>query len=387
MERWETDYHWTPSQCEWTLGVGNRLNKKQGTHLADALLIPPSMWRYYKRSDQESQESYTLTLIEEYIAGINVERIPSKEFLFNPTIPRITKSIGQLTHLQEMLLKCTGVSEVPSEIGYLTNLERLAFNERPMTKLAEKLYKTGVINTMPIYLTHLPPDIGELRNLEQLFILSSLEEVPEEIGELESLEWLYLCSNKIKSLPESIGNLRNLKVLILYNNQLTELPESIGNLPELRIISASQNKLKTLPETMGQLTNLQILIVSDNELQELPPESIPPNLRTLSVKQNKLTYLPGTIGELQRLKLLDFRWNEIKSIHPNVRQLINCEEDYSADINPDWMIKKPFRIPEFGYPEDDTYVYAGYNPLDGEAETIIKELQKKGIQTDLFRKA
>lgn len=62
-------------------------------------------------------------------------------------------------------------------------------------------------------------------------------DVPSSLGNLTNLETLFL-ENIVKSLPESIGNLTNLQMLSIYKNpKITKLPNSILNLKELILLN------------------------------------------------------------------------------------------------------------------------------------------------------
>ena len=118
---------------------------------------------------------------------------------------------------------------IPSEIGNLTNLERLVLNDNQLT---------GSI----------PSEIGNLTNL--IWLILDVNEltgsIPSEIGNLTNLTRLFLGDNQLTgSIPPEIGNLTNLTLLFLYNNQLTgDVPESICNLDiHLDNINITNNQL------------------------------------------------------------------------------------------------------------------------------------------------
>src|SRR5437762_2135570 len=82
-----------------------------------------------------------------------------------------------------------------------------------------------------IGLSELPPEIGQLTNLQWLYLGSNqLSELPPEIGQLTNLQWLSLGSNRLSELPPEIGQLTNLQLLSLGSNRLSELPPEIGQL-------------------------------------------------------------------------------------------------------------------------------------------------------------
>ena len=63
-------------------------------------------------------------------------------------------------------------------------------------------------------LTNLPPEIGNLSNLRTLNLHENqLSSLPPEIGKLSNLESLYLGKNQLSSLPSEIGKLSNLQDL------------------------------------------------------------------------------------------------------------------------------------------------------------------------------
>lgn len=102
----------------------------------------------------------------------------------------------------------------------------------------------------------LPEDLGNLTWLQYLYFNdNALISLPESIWNLTNLQQLYLYNNKLTSLPESISWLVNLQYFYVYNNELTSLPNGIGGLINLNTFYAYNNKLTTLPESLTWLTN------------------------------------------------------------------------------------------------------------------------------------
>jgi internalin A len=103
-----------------------------------------------------------------------------------------------------------------------------------------------------------------------------LTELPSEIGQLSNLQSLYLTDNQLTSLPPEIGELSSLQELSLFDNQLTSLPAAIGQLTNLQELLLNDNQLRHLPTELGNLTNLTCadcyLILADNPLISPPPE-------------------------------------------------------------------------------------------------------------------
>ncbi len=118
-------------------------------------------------------------------------------------------------------------------------------------------------------LTELPPEIGQLSQLQLLELQNNqLTELPPEIGKLSQLRELHLFNNQLTELPPEIGQLSQLQRLYLKGNQLTELPPEIGQLSQLRELSLRNNQLTELPavlDTMAEIIEKNINALSKEE--------------------------------------------------------------------------------------------------------------------------
>jgi hypothetical protein len=105
-----------------------------------------------------------------------------------------------------------------------------------------ELYKETKLDLSRKGLTTLPPEIGKLSQLRELYLYNNqITILPPEIGNLSRLQVLYLLHNQIKIVPPEIGNLNQLHELSLRNNQITTLPPEIGNLKKLRELWLDKN--------------------------------------------------------------------------------------------------------------------------------------------------
>ena len=103
------------------------------------------------------------------------------------------------------------------------------------------------------YKAHLEGQTDETATELELEDLA-LTTLPAEIGNLTNMETLYLSENQLTSV-EGVGKLTSLTLLSLANNQLTSA-EGVEQLTNLRGLFLSDNKLKTLPREIGELTGL-----------------------------------------------------------------------------------------------------------------------------------
>ena len=77
-------------------------------------------------------------------------------------------------------------------------------------------------------LTSLPPEIGQLSSVTQLYLSDNqLTVLPPEIGQLSSLTWLALDNNQLTALPPELNKLSRLTHLFLHWNPALELPPEV----------------------------------------------------------------------------------------------------------------------------------------------------------------
>jgi internalin A len=179
-------------------------------------------------------------------------------------------------------------------------------------------------------LTELPADIGQLTNLQSLNVSGNqLRELPEEIVKLINLEECYLGDNQLRELPEEISNLTNLQVLTLTGNQFSEFPKVITKLPNLQSLELRDLRLGELPQEIAHLNNLQELYLSGNQIRQLPTEiTALVNLKVLDLLDNQLRSLPVEITELISLEVLDISDNQLSLIPKEIINLTNLKELY-----------------------------------------------------------
>lgn len=122
-------------------------------------------------------------------------------------------------------------------------------------------------------LSNLPKEIGEMTNLSLIRIVGhSLLEIPKEIGKLVNLRSVSLLDGDIMNIPKAVCDLPNLETLDLENNLISEIPTEICKLKNLLELNVSGNKLKSIPSEIGELINLKELDLSGNDLESLPSE-------------------------------------------------------------------------------------------------------------------
>ncbi|WP_427158351.1 leucine-rich repeat domain-containing protein [Aliinostoc sp. HNIBRCY26] len=250
-------------------------------------------------------------------------------------------------NVTELDLSFKGLTTLPPEIGQLTNLQTLFLWGNQLSSLPPEIGKLVNLQSLELssnQLSSLPPEIVQLVNLQSLELSSNqMSSLPPEFRKLVNLQTLDLRFNQLSSLPPEIGKLVNLQSLNLYNNQLSSLPPEIGKLVNLQTLHLQENQLSSLPPEIGKLVNLQTLHLQENQLSSLPPEiGKLVNLQTLHLQENQLSSLPPEFGKLVNLQTLHLQENQLSSLPPEFVQLLNLQ---TLDLYNNQLSSLP---PEFG---------------------------------------
>lgn len=327
----------------------------------------------------------------------NPERVYRLE-LKDKGLTEVPPEIGKLTNLKWLVLSVNQLKRLPPEIGNLQNVEYLSLHRNELTELPAEIGKMTGVKILRVFnnrLTSLPPEIGLLRNLEELDVSRNrgLTQLPDELGQLENLRKLVLnqtaleslpgpllaklknlrelqaesMSPKLKSIPGEIATMKDLEELHLMNNQIEELPvEVIVPLVRLKKLTLCYNRLSRIPPEIGQLTNLTDIRLHQNNLCMIPVEMARlTNLVALSLFSNPIVGLPMEMKGLSRLKEVYLgEWGGTTKVHvPGDQQAYESEE-----VN--WQEQRQ------GSPDLECEVRVGMN-----RDMIVAEVVRANIPT------
>lgn len=198
-------------------------------------------------------------------------------------------------------LKPDTPTEVPTELGLLTNLEALFLAQNSLTGL--------------------PSQLGLLTSLQRLDLFQNplAASIPSELGRLTNLERLDLFDAMLTgTLPSSMGRLTFMETLLLHTNSLTGgLPTELGLLQRLQKMDLKNNSFKgTIPAQLRGLIHLESLQLGFNTLSGTIP-ALPSSLTLLSLQDNALVgQLPSELWSMPGLKHLSLAKNSLTGTIP-----------------------------------------------------------------------
>jgi internalin A len=248
--------------------------------------------------DQAADEQWTeLDLVGEQITEIpmeigNLTNLTSLNLCWNQIV-KIPLEIEKLINLTSLNLSWNQITEIPVSIGKLNNLTYLDLQDNQITNISRSIENlTNLINL-------------DLRN-------NKITDISRSIEKLINLTDLNLGGNQITKIPMSIEELTNLTHLDLGCNQITEIPAEICDLTNLTNLGLWENQITNIPTEIEKLTNLTRLALGCNQITEIPVEIEKlTNLTCLYLRNNRITKIPHWFQSFENLKVIDLRGNPI----------------------------------------------------------------------------
>ena len=211
----------------------------------------------------------------------------------------------QLLAMTVLNLDWHDLTELPEELGNLTQLVELSINKCPqgwqirpepatdnyLTVIPEWVFELPELRRIDLggnAIRSIPPNIGRLTKLESLHLAENvISDIPNTIGQCTRLTSLNLRLNEIKSLPAQIGDCKQLTFLSIEQNSFTQFPQEVYACTRLERLLLSSNRIDTIPRGLAQLQHLTDLELIDNLLSEYPEEiNALSNLKCLSLSNN-----------------------------------------------------------------------------------------------------
>lgn len=223
-----------------------------------------------------------------------------------------------------------------------------------MMKYADNISTYGQNTSDPANrITGISPAIGNLRNLQELYIANTLiTHLPIEMQKLTNITDLEFYNNPFEDIDGDIfKNMAYLtsvnfdsfyrmsedkiqamldkmcqhcqKIQLLYMNRmnLTHLPEKLNYLTDLRLLDVSFNKIKTV-KSIKPIAPIQIMM-NYNLIEELPADFInTDDLELFSMTDNKLKQFPVVLSNkegLYTISEIDLTGNNMHGFQPGFK--------------------------------------------------------------------
>ncbi|XP_019254655.1 PREDICTED: TMV resistance protein N-like isoform X2 [Nicotiana attenuata] len=250
-------------------------------------------------------------------------------------------SVGVQKKLIELVLEdCQNLKKLPNSIQ-MKSLTQLKISNCPkldtFPEINGDIHSLEELTIQFTGIRELPSSIGDLSNLEYLNLkgCEDLVSLPSSIGDLSNLEYLNLkgCEDLV-SLPNSLCNLKKLEELVLEGcKKLEKLPENIGDLQRLKELDASDTAISQPPPSITKLRNLEMLRFS-HAVQQVQHSSSFVSHQLLAFSSltelhlgncNILGGLPEDFGSLHSLEELNLRGSNISCLPKSINKLVSIK--------------------------------------------------------------
>ncbi|MBT9312258.1 leucine-rich repeat domain-containing protein [Leptothoe kymatousa TAU-MAC 1615] len=225
------------------------------------------------------------------------------------------------------------LSDLPDCLANLTHLRYLNLSGNSFEEIPGWIAKLSRLETLIAFanqINEISEHIAQLTSLQQLYLSSNqISEIPDSLTGLGSLQQLYLISNQISEIPDSLTGLGSLQQLYLSSNQISEIPDSLAGLGSLQQLYLSSNQISEIPDSLAGLGSLQQLYLSSNQISEIP-DSLAGlgSLQQLYLISNQISEIPDSLAGLGLLQQLDLRFNQISEIPDSLAGLGSLQQLY-----------------------------------------------------------
>lgn len=186
------------------------------------------VWAEIEKAEKENRRELVLQ-------GANTD----KRIQSNGGLNSKLYSLTLLNYLE--ISQCPSLTEINEDIGNLIHLQSLILCRNKIKSV--------------------PKSIGKLKCLKVLDVsVNELRDIPEEVSQLSELNTLNVSCNCITSLPKGLSQCVKLATINVSKNELTALPDDLFSelLELLSTIVASENGIEELSTDISNLAALKV---------------------------------------------------------------------------------------------------------------------------------
>lgn len=261
--------------------------------------------------------------------------------LFNYNISYFSPDLTNLGTLKHLNLSHNSLIEIPNEIGLLTELLTLKYDNNFITgnltsggipSSIGNLSNLEILSLSGNFITIPNPAIYQLINLKELNLDNNqIYYIDNDLGDLINIETLNINNNEISSIPDDIRFLSNLKELNASYNQLLSFNSYLNYLGQLQYLNLGNNYISEIPNSINQINNLRQLYLNNNQISVIPNELFNLfNLRELYLQYNSIYELPDRFNNLSHLEVFQIQYNQLHELPASICYI---DVDYSLPGN------------------------------------------------------
>ncbi|XP_065082221.1 leucine-rich repeat-containing protein 47-like [Ochlerotatus camptorhynchus] len=191
---------------------------------------------------------------------------------FAETGGNLDETIYQLSALNLLNINDTPLEEISSEIGNLEHLQSLLLFRNKISSIPVEVCQLATLKVLDLsgnLIESLPSELGQLKALTTINLSrNKLKQV-----DLGRLEWLAMCnlsSNQLEDFPvlPCGKDAQHLYELNLEKNQIKEIPASLVNQGSLKTLNVAENSIELVPQFLVKCVKLKEINLKDNPLKD-----------------------------------------------------------------------------------------------------------------------
>lgn len=183
------------------------------------------------------------------LKDMNIKKLDLSDVINQANVIEL-KDLGQIKTLEELIIRKSGLTEIPEAIRHLTNLTSLRLRDNLIEKIPDwfhELKNLRVLNLMQNNFTE-QVDLSGLTNIidVNLAFNPKIRELPKGLSDLTQLTSLDVSLCNISEITDDIMACTNLIQLnITHNKNLSKIPLQIMELPQLLYIGLDDTNIST----------------------------------------------------------------------------------------------------------------------------------------------
>ncbi|MEC7839472.1 MAG: hypothetical protein VX777_05495 [Chlamydiota bacterium] len=284
--------------------------------------LPPSLQNHEKLEVLDLGENGLVLTIDSFnLANPLLKKV---EF-FDNDLSEVPSCIWNLKNIERLSFCCNKITTIVG-LEKVKTLRSLDINENPIAEFKE-ITKLTQLHCLKVALRTEEEQDFDFSCLSQLRTLKIDGEINKSrvSADISDLEVLRCRFTGLKEMPK-ISTAKKLKKLDLRGNKISYIANGFVQFTLLQELNFRFNKLSSFPES-AKFDNLIMADFSYNEFEEVPSFIFScKNLEKLNLDRNTIQSIPDLISTLEKLKVFRMAGNRVSEVSENLFKLVNLEE-------------------------------------------------------------